>query len=125
MTNLRAYELHIKDIEYVEWSDNEIGTYYERADFWEIVYAETPSKAKHQFIKHWRKELRADIDYTSPIKVRLLAKNVIDAGESSEDFETADWLKATLTPYGQSIADRWAKDVTLMEQIEADYEAQP
>ena len=115
MNDLRAYEITIDNVRLVAEYLGELGTIYEYGDLYSIVYATTPGKAKHLFIKEWNEGYeKTNLEYTDPIKVRLLAKNVVDSGESSTDIK-ADWGRADLTVYGQKVLNRWKQEWAIVE----------
>lgn len=110
MNDLRAYECFIENVSYYE-SVSDCGEYlgsihHTDEVFWCIYYAATPSKAKHQFIKESNHNYGLDLGYTDPIKVHLLAKNVVKTSDITGDLGS-DWCKADLTPRGQEIVANW------------------
>jgi len=115
MNDLRAYECMIEDVEYYEsvydGYGGHLGSIHQSDDFYGIYYATSPSKAKHLFIKENNHNYDLGLEYTSPIKVRLLAKNVVGIFEYTgfdEDIK-ADWENADLTARGREIVAEWEK----------------
>ena len=112
MNKLRAYEVFLPNVYCcTDYLGIDLGSIYERCDLWQIIYATTPSKAKYKFIQYYaygneNYAVEADLEFTDPIRVRLLAKNVEDTGEHPES-EGADWRKADLTDYGKKFLAGW------------------
>lgn len=121
MNDLRAYEVSIDNITYYETVSDcgeYLGSMLEETDLWGIFYATTPSKAKHLFIKQ---NNDYGLEYTDPIKVRLLAKNVIQTNDEANYTEEwqADWCKADLTLRGQKLITEWLKYEAYIANAEA------
>lgn len=124
MSDLRAYECLIENVDYYESVGDSFGEYlgsiHHSDDFWGIYYATTPSKAKHQFIKEHNQDYHLGLEYTDPIKVHLLAKNVVQTNNDTgfDEEMSADWCKADLTPRGKEIVDEWLKAVAYITEAE-------
>lgn len=129
MSDLRAYECLIENVYCTVENLGELGSVKDYIDLWDIVYATTPSKAKHIFIKQQNEGYeKPGLGYTDPIKVRLLAKNVVKTDELSIVWLDADWCKAELTLRGQELVSEWQEEDLYMSGatiIEMEIELEP
>jgi hypothetical protein len=114
MNNIRAYEVKAAHIRCLLGYVDGYGV-WEYYDIGDIVYATTRAQAKHLFIKQQRD---AQVDYTTPMKIRLLAKNVVQTEDVTPYGIDADWCKGELTPYGETV---FAEQMAIAVQIEKDF----